>query len=54
MAGQQKRYKAGQTKSAGQGGGKVASGSQQGQTAKKQTGKTHSVKGRAVNHGRQK
>lgn len=54
MAGQQKRYKAGQTKSAAQGGGQVSSGSQQGATSKKQTGKTHDVKNRSVNHGRQK
>lgn len=54
MAGQQKRYKAGQTRSTAQGGGTVSSGSQQGLTSKKQTGKTHSVKNRSVSHGRQK
>lgn len=52
MAG--KLYKAGQTKPAAQGGGKVKSGTQQGPTSKSQGGKTHSVKGRSVNHGRSK
>lgn len=52
MAAQRKLYKAGQKKSASQGGGRVASGSQQAPTSKKQTGKTHKVKNRSVNHNR--
>jgi hypothetical protein len=52
VAGQQKLYKAGQKKSGSQGGGTVSSGSQQGATSKSQTGKTHAVKNRSVNHGR--
>jgi hypothetical protein len=54
MAAQQKRYKAGQTRSSAQGGGTASKGTQQGPTSKKQTGKTHSVKNRSVSHGRQK
>lgn len=49
-----KLYKAGQKKSASQGGGTVKSGSQQGPTSKSQGGKTHAVKNRSVNHGRKK
>ena len=52
--GQEKLHKAGQKKPAKQGGGTVASGSQQGQSSKNQTGKTHAVKNRSVNHGRTK
>ncbi|HVT78371.1 MAG TPA: hypothetical protein VHD87_15145 [Acidimicrobiales bacterium] len=52
MAG--KLYKAGQTKPASQGGGKVKSGTAQGPMSKKNDGKTHSVKGRSINHGRSK
>lgn len=52
MAGQKKLYRAGQTRSAAQGGGKVSSGTQQGTTSKSQGGKTHAVKNRSVNHGR--
>jgi hypothetical protein len=50
--GQKKLYRAGQKKSAQQGGGKVQSGTQQGTPSKRQDGKTHSTKSRSVNHGR--
>jgi hypothetical protein len=54
VAERKKLYRAGQTRSAAQGGGKVRSGTQQGTSSKTQGGKTHAVKGRSVNHGRQK
>ena len=54
MTGQQKLHKAGEKKSAAQGGGTVKSGVQQGPTSKTQTGKTHAVKNRSVSHGRQR
>lgn len=47
---QSKLYRAGQKKP--NNGGVVKSGSQQGQTSSKQTGKTHAVKNRTVNHNR--
>lgn len=45
-----KIYRAGQKRAAG--GGTVKSGTQQGKTSGKQGGKTHAVKNRSVNHGR--
>jgi len=47
---QSKLYRAGQKPKGG--GSKVSSGTQQGKTSSKQTGKTHSVKNRSINHGR--
>ena len=52
MTGQNKLYKAGQKPKGG--GAPVSSGSQQGVTSKTQTGKTHQVKNRSVNHSRNK
>lgn len=52
MSAQKKLYKAGQKRTAAQGGGSVKSGTQQGQTSKSQGGKTHATKNRSVNHGR--
>jgi hypothetical protein len=49
---QGKQYRAGMKKPAGQ--GTVKSGSQQGKTSSTQGGKTHAVKNRSVNHGRNK
>ncbi len=51
MAGKQsKLYRAGEKKPAG--GGVVKSGTQQGTTSSKQTGKTHQDNNRSVNHNR--
>jgi hypothetical protein len=51
MSGKQgKQYRAGQKRP--QGGGVVKSGTQQGTKSKSQSGKTHAVKNRSVNHGR--
>lgn len=47
---QLKLYRAGQKPKGG--GAKIVSGVQQDKTSAKQTGKTHSVKNRSVNHGR--
>ena len=52
--GRSKIYRAGQKKPAAAGGGTVKSGTQQGKTSSNQTGKTHAVKNRSVNHGRMK
>jgi hypothetical protein len=50
MGDRKKIYRAGQKLPAGQ--GVVKSGTQQGPTSQKQTGKTHAVKNRTVNHNR--
>jgi len=47
--GQQKLYRAGEKKPGGQ---VVKNGTQQGTNSKTQSGKTHAVKNRSVNHGR--